>query len=229
MYTDNIKIIVLITIIVVIYFFINYYSYPCTENFNIDNYNVDDLVIIKRTPEYEKLIDGIIDNKKILFTDKQVEVLKNRNQIYNVANNNINNISQKIYIGDNKYYSDEIEYDNINYDSDTLVNNIHNEFKKNITEFDGPTVDSVAVFSNDNYLKNYYKDLYGNMIESNLKDYFSNYYTTINNEELKECIPVKINKGQNNLIIPSQFNIDKYLTNAYNIDYSRIIHPYTIY
>jgi hypothetical protein len=72
-------------------------------------------------------------------------------------------------------------------------------------------------------------DIYGNKVESNLLDYFSDYYTNINNDKDDKSIPVKTLIGKPNFIIPDQYNIEKYLTNAYNVDWSRIVNPYTVY
>jgi len=97
--------------------------------------------------------------------------------------------------------------------------------------------------NNPRYLKNYYLDIFGNNVESNLSDYFANYQTIINDNDYKctkfkngkckmqlsSCVPVKTTKGNNNMIIPDQYDTNKYLTNAYNIDWSRIINPNTIY
>jgi hypothetical protein len=83
--------------------------------------------------------------------------------------------------------------------------------------------------SDPKYLKNYYLDIYGNRIESNLTDYFADYYTNINIDKPKEAIPVTTLKGNSNFIIPDQYSIQNYFTNAYNVDWSRIVNPYTIY
>ena len=62
-----------------------------------------------------------------------------------------------------------------------------------------------------------------------MTDYFADYYTNINTKDPKEAIPVDTLKGNSNFIIPDQYHIQNKFTNAYNIDWSRIVDPYTIY
>jgi hypothetical protein len=78
--SNIIKIFLLIIILIVIYNFIMSFDpekikqgYKC----NLDKLDIDDLVIINRSPEYIKYIDKLIDDKSFLFTDEQLKVLKN--------------------------------------------------------------------------------------------------------------------------------------------------------
>jgi hypothetical protein len=118
---------------------------------------------------------------------------------------------------------------NLIKDSNIEYKNILNNMEKNINTLIPLSCDDVAVLNNPRYLKNYYLDIYGNNIESNLSDYFASYQTNINKKNEYQCVPVKTNKGNSNMIIPDQYNTNKYLTNAYNVDWSRIINPNTIY
>ena len=89
--------------------------------------------------------------------------------------------------------------------------------------------DNTNVLKDNDYLKNYYIDIDGNNIKASLKDYFSNYYAQINGNNENKCIKVNTKQIGNYMFIPDQFDTQKYLTNAYNIDYNRIINPWTIY
>ncbi len=172
------------------------------------------------------------DDKKILFSDKELKDLKKSSQIYDISNmDNIKNITVSVTDDLAKTNYDFSDDNKIIQDSNLEYVNILNNIEKDITNINSLTCDDVSVLNNPRYLKNYYLDIFGNNIESNLSDYFANYKTTINKKEqpFSECVPVKINKGNSNMIIPDQFNTNKYITNAYNIDWSRIINPYTIY
>ena len=79
---------------------------------------------------------------------------------------------------------------------------------------------------NNGYLTDYYYDLEGNNIKSTLKEY-------INSDKNNICEPVKYNKVGNgsgsSMIIPNQYDINKDLTNAYDVNWSNVINPLTIY
>ncbi len=238
----------LIIILVIIYYYIdNYEKSIKKEDFNcdLDKLDIDDLVIINRNPEYTKLINKLIDEKSFIFTDEQLKVLRNPNQFYDVSNNNVDNISEMFY-RNCKYNIDTpvgktVEYfENSNEpgtvvepDLDTASSKEYDmiiaKFEKNIADTVKPDCVNSCVFSDPKYLKDYYLDLYGNKVSSTLTDYFADYYTTINDKDPKQCIPVQTLIGQNNFIIPDQYNIQKYFTNAYNVDWSRVVNPYTIY
>ena len=51
----------------------------------------------------------------------------------------------------------------------------------------------------------------------------------MNEKKDNKCIKVNTKQVGNYMFIPDQFDTQKYLTNAYNIDYNRIINPWTIY
>jgi len=259
-----VKILFIIFIGVIIYVIYNFFNGQYSrENLkcNLNNYDIDDLVVIKRTPEYSKLIDGLIDEKSFIFTDKQLNVLKNPQQIFNVSNNdykqilshqsedklNISNISDDVYIdckkqlGDNTFDFDNSDT-NINV-NDTNIENFDNlldvsgkeytdikdMLKNDIKQLIGPNCFNTGVLKQNmpsisNYLKNYYQDIYGNKISASLSDYFTAYYTLINNND-NVGLPVNTLTGNSNFIIPDQYNYDSHFTNAYNIDWNRIINP----
>lgn len=237
-----IKLIILVLIVICIFYFINNLdnninrkSYNC----NIDEINLDDLVIINRNPEYIKLIDKLIDEKKFIFTDEQLKILKNPNQFYEVKDGRVRNVSELFYrdcanqldsvTGEKtEFFGNLNEEEKLDLVSSKEYNKIVDEFKKNIADTLPPDTTNSAVLSDPKYLRNYYLDFYGNNVKSDLIDYYSAYYTNINKENPKECIPVETLIGKPNFIIPDQYNILKYLTNAYNIDWSRIVNPNTI-
>ena len=91
-----IKILFFIFIGVIIYLIYNFFNQQyLQENLkcDINNYDIDDLVIIKRTPEYSKLIDGLIDEKSFIFSDDKLKVLKNPQQIFDISDNKNNKVN----------------------------------------------------------------------------------------------------------------------------------------
>lgn len=206
-----------------------------TEPEDFCNLNMDKIKIIRRGESYSKMLDDLINKKKVLFNDKQIKIMKNKNQYYDISNDDIKNISYKIYNNCKKNFSSEIG-DNIpitkkkykNREYDAIMDNLNKEIK-NSSSYDG---NGITVLENENYLKNYYIDIFGDRVQSNLDDYFANYYLTIDDdygEIPKEVIKVNVVKGNNNFIIPNQYNNNKHMTNAYNVDWSRIINPITYY
>lgn len=226
---------IIIMIIVIISVSIYIYSSTRKSNFcNIENYNIDDLLILKRTPEYNKLISELIKEKQFMFTDEQIKILESDHQIYDIKDkDNIKNISLNVYgnciKNEKETFSVESPYpDNLNRYQDKLYSDITNRLQDNIDIIIEPNCENTRVLENPKYLKNYYLDLYGNKIESSLSDYFANYYTSIDEKDEK-YVPVNTLIGHSNFIIPDQYNIEKYFTNAYNVDWSRIINPLTYY
>ena len=262
-----IKILFFLFIGVIIYLIYNFfYQKNLTEIIpcKINDYDIDDLVVIKRTPEYSKLIDDLIDEKSFIFTDKQLKVLKNPQQIFDVSNNkdsklNISNISDTVYLNcknelkkntfdfddniNNNNTNIKESYDNLENLSDSEYDKIKNIFKNDIKKLLGlseshknskgnfiePNCFNTGIIKQNiplinNYLKNYYQDLYGNKIDAELKDYFIAYYTLINEND-NVGLPVNTLIGTSNFIIPDQYNYDSHFTNAYNIDWNRIINP----
>ena len=221
---------------------------------------------VNGNPEYIKYINKLIDDKSFMFTDKQLDVLKNPNQFYTVdkKNDNTENISYKMYVdckgqidspigltngyfdGVNKgvvqvnnaienYSSGSTNTDlsskeQLEINSSKEYNSIIKKFEENIANTIKPDCVNSCVISDPKYLKNYYQDLYGNKVEATLTDYFADYYTNINTKDPKEAIPVNtIISGNSNFIIPDQYSIQNLFTNAYNVDWSRVVNPYTIY
>lgn len=242
-----IKILFFIFIGVIVYLIYNFfYQQYLQENLkcNIENYNIDDLVVIKRTPEYSKLINGLIDEKSFIFSNDKLKVLKNPQQIFNISNNNeesnsISNISDTVYLNcgkqliNNTFDFDSGEnkekFDNIIDVSNKEYTDIKNMLSNDINQLIGPNCFNTGVLKQNiplikNYLKNYYQDLYGNKIDAELKDYFIAYYTLINNQN-DVGLPINTLVGTSDFIIPDQYKYDSHFTNAYNIDWNRIINP----
>lgn len=265
-----VKIIFFIFIGVIIYLIYNFFNQQyLQENLrcNIDNLDIDDLFIIERTPEYSKLINGLIDEKSFIFSDDKLKVLKNPQQIFDISNNknnskdnlkdnskDISNISDIVYLGCGKQLVDntfdfnndknnEIKVIEENFNNiDDLSNfndivdvsskeytDIKNMLSNDIKQFIGPNCFNTGVLKQNiplikNYLKNYYQDLYGNKVDAELKDYFIAYYTLMNNPN-DVGLPVDTLVGTSDFIIPDQYKTDSNFTNAYNIDWNRIINP----
>lgn len=214
--------------------FINY-NFENEKKCIMKNTDIDDIYVIKRTPEYLKMINNMIDEKKFLLDNNELNIIKKPQQIFKLSDNNKNivNISKNIYedcktdININDF--NDITSDNNIDTSDDEYNKIYNLLKDDIQNITTPNESNIAILKNNlpfskNYLKNYYKDFYGNIITSNLSDYFSAYYTLIDADD-KYGFPVKTKIGKSNFIIPDQYKNESNFTNAYNIDWSRIINP----
>lgn len=231
-----IKIIIILFIIGIVFAIFDFFGDNLFFKKNmckIDNFNIDDLVIIKRTPEYSRLINKLIDDKSFIFNESQLKSLKNPQQIFKLSNdkNDITNISDMVYNDCMSDIKEQFSNNNENNDiyNNDQYNNIKSQLENDIKNIIEPNCTNVKVLQNNipfskNYLKNYYKDLYGNRVEADLKDYFIAYYTLINEND-NVGIPVNTQIGHSNFIIPDQYNYDSKLTNAYNIDWSRIINP----
>lgn len=225
---------------------------------NLDNFDINNIRIIKRDTILQDQINKLVDDKAYLFTDDEINTLKNKFQVYYVKDDNIQNISD-IFLSncknnldnmdkddmiDNIYLSEE-ELKNIKYniENNDSYNKIINEFNKQIKNLDKPNCNNTK-FLKKGKLENYYYDIFGNNIISTPKDYMANYYTTINDVNSKLCIPVKTEKGKNSFIIPDPYanfkpfqgsiqNAYYYYENhnniMYNIDNDRLINPLTTY
>jgi hypothetical protein len=225
-----IKILLIIIIVFIILYFINYNIYNNEKKCDLENFNIDDAVIINRSPEYSKLINKEIDNKEFLFTKKQLDILKNKQQIYEKKGNNITNISEKIFDtckNDLDYYNQDYTPNVYNNYSNKLTDNIIKDMENDISNTVKPNCYNTEVLNDEKYLNDYYLDVFGNNIKSDLKNYFTNYYTTINKNNDDEAIPVTTQIGKSDFLLPDQFNTEKEFTNAYNINWNRIINPLT--
>ena len=271
----NIVLIIIITICVYYIFnWINSKEYEINHEFDeskckLDHFNIDNMHIIKRDKEYSRLINKLIDEKKIKFTDKEIEILKNNYQFYNIKDiYNIQNISNNVQgscknilleenkdspinNNDNKNYNKDIDADlkwteletkknkqfDINkFDNIDIPNLRNKEYNQIIKELNSNLNNTkiepkdVAVLTNKDYMKNYYYDVFGENIQASLQDYFADYYSRIDNNKFKdECVAVNLKSVPNYLLIPDQYDTQKYLSNAYNIDYQRLVNPYTVY
>ena len=182
-------------------------------------YKNKDLVIINRNKEAQTLINEVLKKKEQNFTEAELKVLKNNTQFFNDVNNenitkNIINEKTQIPLSENTV----ISHINTNPSLNVILNNNNQDL----------TFSDVAMLKDKDYLKNFYYDMYGNRINATLKDYYVNYLTNIDNKN-EVCNKVDIVKGYSGFIIPDMYPLKKYQTNAYNIDYSRIINPMTIY
>ena len=65
--------IILLLFVIIIVVVLLVYNYDIQEDFkNINAIKIDDIEIIKRTPEYQKLIDKLINEKKNMFTKEEI-------------------------------------------------------------------------------------------------------------------------------------------------------------
>lgn len=231
-------ILILMIMLISIYSILNK-DKPKSENYC--NLDIDNTKIIRRGKSYEKMINNLVDTKKGLFNEQEIDIMKNKNQYYDITDkNNIKNISQKVY-GDckGKYSTALHDYENISDEDKNKLISMPNLYEKIVNNLDEEISyassykdKNIPVLENEEYLRDYYFDIFGNKINSDLKDYFANYYLTIDNkygEEPKEAIKVKVTEGNSDFIIPNQYNRTKHMTNAYNVDWTRIINPMTYY
>ena len=148
--------------------------------------------------------------------------------IYYITNNIIiQNFQNILEINENKIKKNNIQSSNKLFKNKSKI--IYNNLKKDILKLNKPIINDVKVLHDNNYLNNYYYDIFGNQVKATLSDYFTNYYSTINNKKSNECIQVDFEPKDNNFIIPDQYNTQKHMTNAYYVDYSKIIDPRTAF
>lgn len=201
--TNLFIIVILILAVTVIFTWIQSYDYKIKQSniaCNMENFDIDKMHIIKREPEYQRLINKLLDEKRVIFNDDELKVLKNKFQIYNVTDNDIQNIT-KIFmlncqknlntLNDNYQLTPE-ELQDVKYN---ILNNIEYErilenLKNNEEDFYELDCENTS-FLNCNNQKNYYYDLFGNNILSDTKQYMANYYSTINSDNENFCVPVK--------------------------------------
>lgn len=218
----------IIIVCVTIYYLIKRYGNK-KENIKI---NLDDLEIIKRPDNYQNLINKLIDDKKYLFTDEEIEIMKNKFQFYETKDGTKNitdEILKKFYFNKKEDILNKENFkNNITIQENIFTNVANNDILNGLNNENTIDCDDVEVLKNPNYLKNYYYDMYGNRIKASLKDYINDYSIRIDNKN-NEGQKVEVIEGKNNFIIPDQYHILKYQTNAYNIDWSRIINPLTVY
>jgi hypothetical protein len=208
----------------------NYKKEPFKNNKKC-NLDIDNLYIYDRDNNYNKYVGKVIDeNNNINYSKEEIEIMKNKHQFYNLDDKkNISNLvmgkcknSYGSYdIGGGSYFG---------YNS-----NISGGFNSDVDEVMGFGDVKGSVIENENKnekgicdynLDNYYYDLKGNNIKSTLQEYRQN----INNSE--ECIPITYThepKKISDMIIPNTYNINKDLTNAYDVNWSKVLNPLTIY
>lgn len=217
-----------------------------SKNCNLENFDIDKMHIIKREPEYQRLINKLIDEKRYIFTDDELKILKNKFQIYNVSDNDIQNITKimmenckdKLNTLTDDYVHTPEELEDIKYN---ILNNT--EYDRILANLDSKEKDFYDLdcanteFLKCNNQKNYYYDLFGNNIISDTAQYMANYYSTINSTNNKYCMPVKTVRKKK----PSAYNkndlpiTDKpYFFNPFDIqpldeDYTDYIIPIQYY
>jgi len=219
---------VIIFIIIIISIFIIYNNNTKTEkieNFNITD-NIDNLEIMERSPTYQNLIKKLLSDKKEIFTEEEIDILKNKFQFYDTEDG-IKNITSNV-LKETKNENSENLTNEISITGNIFANPAFNDILNGFQNTKDLDCKDVKVLQRPLYLNNYYYDMYGNKIEASLKDYINDYHIRIDNND-NEGQKVNILKGKSNFIIPNQFDTLKYQTNAYNIDWNRIVNPMTTY
>ena len=247
-----IEIILFLVVIIIIYYICmaQNNSEPFKNNNNNNNnekcnLDIDNLYIYDRDKNYNNYINKVIDNNNnINYSKEEIEIMKNKHQFYNL--NNKNNISNLVLgecknsygygggggsniigtydIGGGSYYG---------YNS-----NVTGGFNSDINETEGygDIKGSIIKKNNinekglcDNNLDNYYYDLEGNNIISTMQEYRNNSTSTSTSNK---CIPVTTTPPTtttSDMIIPNTYNINKDLTNAYDVNWQKVLNPLTIY
>ena len=210
-------IIILLVLIIILFLLYYQYSYKKKDYDNIYKIKLDNIEIIKRTPEYQNLIDKLINDKKQLFTKEEIEAMKNKFQFYN-KEYGIDNISDEIlssFKDNNNNNNKNIENtpeENIHIEETINENPAYNAILNTIGNKYIPSCKDVEVLKNKSYLKNYVNDYQIQIDDNN-----------------RICQKVDSVKTKSGFIIPDQYPTLKYQTNAYNIDWGRIQNPWTIY
>ena len=89
------SVIIFIIIIISIFFIYNNNTKSeKIENFNITD-NIDNLEIMERTPAYQNLIKKLLSNKKEIFTEEEMDIMKNKFQFYDTEDG-IKNITSNV-------------------------------------------------------------------------------------------------------------------------------------
>ena len=166
---------IIILLIVIIVFLVLCAYYTNNGDKKIYNIKLDNIEIIKRGPEYQKLINKLMSDKKELFTKEEMKTMENKFQFYN-TDNGIDNISDEILKTFKDYDNKKIDIspeENI-YIAETINETpAYNAILKNIGQKYVSSCKDVEVLKNKSYLKNYYYDMDANRIQSNLKDYIN--------------------------------------------------------
>jgi hypothetical protein len=241
--------IILILAVIVIFTWIQSYDYKIKQSSktcNLENFDIDKIHIIKRDPVYQRLIDKLIDEKRYIFTDDELKILKNKFQIYNISDNDIQNITKIMMsnckeklntLNDNyEHTPEELEEVKYNILNNIEYNRILNNLETTEKEFYDLNCENTEFLKSNNQ-KNYYYDLFGNNILSDTKQYMANYYSTINSDDDSYCVPVKTipvkkPEGYNKNQLP--ITAQPYFDNPFNIqpldeDYTDYIIPIQYY
>ena len=246
----NLFIITLLILILFIMFnWIQSYDYKISQAdkvCNLENFDIDKMHILKREPEYQRLINNLINEKRYIFTDDELKILKNKFQIYNVTDNDVQNITKIIMLNcknkldtlTNNYELTPEELEEVKYN--TLNNIEYDRILKNLDTKEKEFYDlncENTNFLNCNNQQNYYYDLFGNNIISDTKQYLANYYSTINSSDNKYCVPVKtvpVKKPQGYNINDLPITAKPYFANPFDVqpldeDYTDYIIPIQYY
>ena len=89
------SVIIFIIIIISIFFIYNNNTKSeKIENLNITD-NIDNLEIMERSPAYQNLIKKLLSNKKEIFTEEEMDIMKNKFQFYDTEDG-IKNITSNV-------------------------------------------------------------------------------------------------------------------------------------
>ena len=206
------------------------------------NLDIDNLYIYDRDKTYNKYINKVIDNNNnINYTKEEIEIMKNKHQFYNLDDKkNISNLvlgeCKNSYGGGDKISTYDIgggSYYGYNSNVTGGFNSDINEMK-GYGDVKGAMIDKGDKGDKstcDHNLDNYYYDLLGNNIKSTLQQYRKDDDKSNNDS----CIPITYTNEnikdtvKSSMIIPNTYNINKDLTNAYDVNWSKVLNPLTIY
>ena len=235
---------IILFLVVIIIICTRQYNYKKPEPFKKSNdkcnLDIDNLYIYDRDKNYNKYIGKVIDeNNNINYSKEEIEIMKNKHQFYNLDDKkNISNLVMgkcKNSYGGGSYDLGSGSYDLGGGSYYGYNSNVSGGFNSDVDEVMGYGDVKGSIIENENKnekgicdynLNNYYYDLKGNNIKSTLQEYRKN----INNSD--ECIPITYTndtKKNSDMIIPNTYDINKDLTNAYDVNWSKVLNPLTIY
>jgi hypothetical protein len=200
------------------------------------NLDIDNLYIYDRDKTYNKYINKVIDNNNnINYTKEEIEIMKNKHQFYNLDDKkNISNLvlgeCKNSYGGGDKISTYDIGGGSYYGYNSNVTGGFNSDIKemKGYGDVKGAMIDKgIDKSTCDHNLDNYYYDLSGNNIKSTLQQYRKDdndscIPITYTNENIKDTV-------KSSMIIPNTYNINKDLTNAYDVNWSKVLNPLTIY
>ena len=204
-------------------------NYDMNDETIINNYNTSNYANDSYVPDYNNFNNR--DNSNNNGSDNN-----NNNKADNftlLVNTFVNGFSQQNNTVGNAIPTTPLNRIIVPVNNTSYLSKENNEILKDLSANFPTTTDCDSLPEHEDSFTNYYYDVYGNRIKSKMTDYISAYNTLINsgmgNHDDSVCLPVTTMKGNDDFVIPQMYNYDSTLSDAYNVDWTRIINPNTIY